>query len=1149
VQIRFLLGPAGSGKTFRCLAEIREALAGSAVSEVEDQLPLVLVAPKQTTYELERRLLADPQIPGYTRLFILSFERLADFVFDQLRQAPPKMLDEEGRVMVLRSLLTRQRDPLKVFRASARLTGFARQLSLALREIQQRQLTPENLAEVARCLAHSPGLASKLEDLALLWSEYLAWLEAHGLQDTDTLLSSAAKRLETARNAAGSGEPRCASGVPQIAGLWVDGFADLSEQELSLLEGLLPHCQSATLTFCLEEVPARSLSWLSNWSTTRAAFEKSHTRFSAAADAETRVEVLSRDPEKGRFRAQPALQHLERYWAEPRPWIGIGTESNLGKALRLVSCVDPETEAIEAAREILRHVHAGGRYRDVMVLTRSLEPYHQVLQRVFSRYEIPFFLDRRESVSHHPLAELTRSVLRTVAGNWPHDDWFAALKTGLVPAGEAEIDRLENEALARGWKGSVWQKPLAVANDPDLTRWLQKLQRRLLPPFQKLALACAGWRNKPTGAQLAGAIREFWQALKIADRLQESAASPAAPLPAAPSSVHVTVWQQVNAWLDNVELAFPVEPLSLKEWLPILDAGLANLTIGVIPPALDQVLVGAVDRSRNPEAKVTLVLGLNDTVFPAPPAGPVLLTENDRVELERYGLSMGGTAREQLARERYLAYVACTRARQRLVLTCSRADAEGAPLNPSPFLSQVRRLFPTLGIETSPAPSDWQQPEHVSELIEPLLTAGREVAGLADLPPLAAMLERLSQYRVPAPDESLSPEIAVRLYGPALNTSVSRIEQFAACPFRFFVHSGLRAEERQLFELDVREQGSFQHDVLALFHESLCAEKKRWRDITPTEARRRVAQIASGLQASYREGLLQSSEQTRFLATVLTDSLQDFVETLVGWMRDQYRFSPVAVELPFGTEEEGSAWNLDLGHGRRLVLHGRIDRVDLHREPGAAEADCVVIDYKSSYKQLDPVLLANGLQLQLLGYLAVLRRWPNVSDLFGVERIIPAGVFYVNLRGRYESEPSRTEALGDTIQARKLAYRHTGRFDRRVLRQLDCRPGATEGDQFNYRLTNAGKVFKNCQEPVHTAEFERLLQSVETHLTSMGGKIYSGLAEVAPFRKGTLAACDQCEYQPICRIDPWTHRFRVLSAPARAQTPTSIPVGAAESTP
>jgi len=772
----------------------------------------------------------------------------------------------------------------------------------------------------------------------------------------------------------------------------------------------------------------------------------------------------------------------------------------------------------------------------VSVVVRKLEGYHQPLQRVFSRYEIPFFLDRRESVAHHPLAELTRSAVRTVAFQWRHDDWFAALKTGLVPADEVEIDRLENEALARGWKGPVWRQAISVAAQPDLTRSLEHVRQKIFPPFQKLALQLAARQNRPAGPQLAEALRDFWKNLDVERQLQSWSDALVESFPSAignrQSAVHSTVWVEMNSWLDNVELAFLEESLPLREWLPILEAGLASLTVGVIPPALDQVLVGAIDRSRNPDIKLALVLGMNETIFPAPPEPTALLTDADCAELEKRNVVLGSNARYQLGRERYFGYIACTRARQRLVLTCSAIDANNKPLNPSPFLSQIQRLFPSLALETLPRMSDWRESEHASELIAPLIKTQTSKAKnweeVASIPAVASVIEGVRHFTSPEPAENLSPELAERLYGPTLRTSVSRLEQFAACPFRFFVHSGLLAEERQLFELDVREQGSFQHDALRLFHEQLREENTRWRDITPAEARERIGRIARALAASYRDGLLQASEETRFTARVLTESLQDFVETAVVWMREQYAFDPVAVELAFGENGAAPAWELDLGNGHRLALHGRIDRVDLCRDAESGEAFCVVVDYKSSQKQLDSLLVAHGLQLQLLAYLNVLRRWPNPCEFFGAPRLVPAGVFYVNLRGKYDRAPNRHDALAEVERARRLAYRHSGRFDARVLRKLDGRPDARQGDQFNYRLNNDGSLHKGSREALATDEFEALLEATEANLIRLGREIFSGAARVDPFRKGAMTACDQCGYQSICRIDPWTHRYRVL---------------------
>ena len=78
MRVHFLLGPAGSGKTWRCLEEIRAEL-----KRAPDGPPLLLLAPKQATFQLERQLLESPGLAGYTRLQIVSFDRLARWLLEQ----------------------------------------------------------------------------------------------------------------------------------------------------------------------------------------------------------------------------------------------------------------------------------------------------------------------------------------------------------------------------------------------------------------------------------------------------------------------------------------------------------------------------------------------------------------------------------------------------------------------------------------------------------------------------------------------------------------------------------------------------------------------------------------------------------------------------------------------------------------------------------------------------------------------------------------------------------------------------------------------------------------------------------------------------------------------------------------------------------
>ena len=100
-----------------------------------------------------------------------------------------------------------------------------------------------------------------------------------------------------------------------------------------------------------------------------------------------------------------------------------------------------------------------------------------------------------------------------------------------------------------------------------------------------------------------------------------------------------------------------------------------------------------------------------------------------------------------------------------------------------------------------------------------------------------------------------------------MRSSVSRIEQFAACAFRYFVNSGLQAEERILFELDARQKGSFQHLALARIPlSSFKNENKTWHDLSPTDARRRMAAICAALIPQFQAGLLAADAPSRFAA-------------------------------------------------------------------------------------------------------------------------------------------------------------------------------------------------------------------------------------------------------------------------------------------
>jgi ATP-dependent helicase/nuclease subunit B len=1135
------------------LAEVRAALSADPSG-----LPLLFLAPKQSTFQLERQLLSDPQLAGFSRLQILSFDRLAQSLLaDRVRECPP-LLDEEGRLMVLRAMLGRHAGHLQQFHAAARLPGFAQTLSQVLRECQQNGVSPTQLQETARREHLPAALRSKLQDVALLYESYRQWQRDQGFRDLDDLLAVAADILRDPLN-----RPY------RLAGLWLDGFAEMTDPELGFLMALIPCCQEAVLTFCLPGETSEEAHWLSTWSVVTQTYRRCRTACEVIPGSRVVTEVLPGGRDPSRFRSNPTLRQLAVAWAFPgavtQRWGEAASGSDRGlepfdpvsvaAALRLVSCRSPEEEVLVAAREIRQFVLRGGRFRDCAVIVRSLERYHDLVRREFRRYEIPCFIDRRESLAHHPLAELTRHALRGVVFGWRQEDWFGALRSGLVGVDEDEVDALENEARASGWQGTVWSRPLpATASGPPHQR-LEAIRRRswqALGPLQQALSARRGstFAGQDVGgvhipaAALTTAVRSLWSDLGVEEQLLRWHEDAALSAPWT-DTVHASVWRQMRSWLESVDLAFEGIEYPLAEWLPIVEVGLSHLTVGILPPSLDQVLIGAIDRARNPELKLVVLLGLNQGVFPGPPPAPPVFSEDERAQLETARVRLGAVSQRFLGRERYYGYIALTRASERLVMTWAAAQDGDQPLSPSPFVTDTLRLFPESRAEEPGPPTRWRECVHPIELSGLLAQArGGDLSRLRECSPLAAefLTKRIAAWaelrRLPVPPE-LDPVTARTLYGSPLLTSVTALEQFAACPFRFFVYAGLKCRPRRTFDLGHRELGDFQHQVLSAFHRALPAQGCTWHTIAPAEARTQVIEIAARLAATFAGGRAIVDARRRQQAVQTGRELARVVEVLVTWMQ-QYEFEPCAAELRFAPDGEFPPWTVDLSESDRLALMGSIDRVDLWRADAGGPAYGVVIDYKSSPETLDRAAMAAGLQLQLPAYLNVLCHLPQIRERWAIDRVQPAGMFYVGLRRAASRGQSRQEVLAEDDHGGRAAHQHRGRFDAELLTRFDRRSrskdGPLVGDQFHFRLSaRTGKIDARNQNPVSSSELRQLLDQTTQWIRHFGRAILAGDVRVDPYRDGQRTPCEFCDFASICRIDPWSHSYRALPPVQAAQ--------------
>ncbi len=1129
-KVRFILGPAGSGKTWHCVTSARQALAESA-----DGPPLLFIAPKQATFQIESQVVDGEAIQGYTRLQVLSIPRLAEYLLSEFAPDSSQVLNEDGRLMVLRSLLAQHGAELQAFQSAAAIPEFAQEIGQLLQDLARHQLNADALKSLASRSDLTPSLQKKLADLEILSRRYRDWLDHNQLKDPECLLELATEQVRRLGPLEATQHPFW------IDQLWLDGFGEMTPQELDLVTAVVRHTREATIAFCLDPMAPVSDSWLDLWAPIRETYERCRTRFEALDTVTVESLPFPLPGTSTRFTSETPLAHLESAWNQAvRPGPEVSGDP---PPLQIAVAEDRENEVTHAARTLLRFVReTPSRFRRAAVIVRQLADYAEIIKRTFDRYQIPYFIDQRDPIRHHPAVLLTQSALRLVLFRWRTEDWMSALKTMLVHPDRERLFALENVAIEFGWDGSQWLTgPQSSQSDPTA---LDSFRREVIRPFLQLESTLeVGTPDSPRpvpGLRMVQAIREFWEQVHLEDNLAQwdlELQTNTLESSEASRPIHSAVFEQLRDWIDNVELAFTDTHRTLREWLPILETGLSSLSVGVIPPTLDQVLVGSVDRTRSPDIDLAIVLGLNESVFPASPAAPPLLTEWDRQQLAESLDSFLPSPKRQLAVERFYGYIACTRASTQLVVSYARQAPDGKQLNPSWLVHHLHRLSPGLTEATVEPQADFATAQHVSELIQPLF---HQLVHGHPLPEWAAGLGlNPSELSVPDPDDSqqglrLPPELSQRLYlnrNQSLPTSVSRLEQFAACPFRFFVHSGLRCDEREEFQLDARRLGSFQHQVLEDFHHQIEAEGIRWRDLSPTTARNRIATLAKHVAQTFHHGIFLRTDEARFALENTIERLQEFIGIIIEWM-EQYEFDPTAVELGFGGEQDTvGPWHVKLDEGR-LAFVGKIDRLDLHRAPNQIAAPTVVIDYKSSGKKLDPVLMHEGVQLQLLTYLNVIEKLPELAQHLGVERLQPTGVFFVPLRGHSPRSRTRDDARLQHSEHRPRAFQHVGCFDRTALRLLDNRAEAAQGDQIQYALKKDGTPKKTAWNVMEPEVFDSLMHQTETAVRNMGNRILAGDIAVTPYQHRQQTPCQYCQYAAVCRIDPETHPFRPLEMPA-----------------
>ncbi len=1181
LSVRLILGRAGSGKTWWCQNQICGELSRSLVEGPK----LILLVPEQASLQMERGLLAmleTSNVKALGRCEVLSFRRLANRIFAETTGPSPVPLTPLGRQMALRLLISRHRKSLREFARVAERGSFIVEVSRGVAELLQESITLQQLDDAAAAAEESGDpTAARLHDVALLYRAYLEHLGDERV-DPEGVLDLARTRMAGAEWLRG-------------ARVWIDGFAGLTRQQVRTLVSLSQIASHIDIALLVDPERAAGISSLVDPNSDASIFTRTEqtavTLLRAFTDAGVKIEsaIKLTPATPPRFSSATALATLERGIFNAPPVIKVadhfadGSDSNPESSAQLDDAAlsiiraptrrDEVDAVLRAVLDLTQRTENPLRYRDIALIVRDLAPYHDILSAALHAHRIPFFIDRRRPMHHHPLVQLVTGLVSLIGGRRFDDAIVRILKTGLSGLTDDAVNAIENYTLAFGLHHPAawtrrWTRPLpnsrigdpAKADDPT------RVEIALVDSARSTLVGTLGdwWpgetssRAHPKAATWVRRLHATLQALRVTETLAAWRRAALAADRLDEAAEHEQVWSELMSLLEELDAALGDESMTGRQFREVVESGLSEFTLGLTPPTLDQLLVSSIERSRHPAIRCAFILGFSEGDFPARAREETIFGDAERAFLSARDARLGRTRDEEQLDERALAYIAVTRPSEQLFISYPESSESGRKLEPSSFLNSILGAAPGTkirevksdsadGVSTAASLAgrlnltlrDWAAGRITSAEASPWLAAYDWARKLDDSRLRGAVAASLRALAPIEPAE-VAADVAAMLWPAPHRTSVTRLEAFAQCPFKHFARYGLGLTERPEHEVSQMHLGNLYHEVLEQFTNDLIASGDDLGGLSDEEIQRRLTDLCGRILPLYAEKLGLTDDErdkVRWRADLeLPFALRSHRATI-----GRTGLRPKFTEKQFADARDNAlpALVLETGNGEVVHIRGKIDRIDWVER--GAERIAVVYDYKRALGRrlaLDEVY--HGLALQLLAYLLVLRdAGLGAADA----QIIPGGAFYLSLLGRHIRVTHPSEVDGEKFNP-FAQLKPRGVIDAGWIDQLDPTisppPDSKKGDRggsseaFSVRRTKDGELgYLNSSDGLPTGVMPLLLEHVRARMIELAERWLTGDVRVLPIRHGRQTPCSTCPYRSVCRFEFSTHETRALSPLSR----------------
>ena len=994
----------------------------------------IVLVPDSYTLGVEKAVMEETGITATFDIEVTGFSRLAS------KETGVGVLSKEGGVLLMKRAINACAKDLKHYARVVGVQGFANEMFAVVTSMRLNGITPERLKEAENELDDCATLR-KNRDIILLYEKYSEELKKEGLDGT-----SRAERFaeEIPSNPRLKGVRVFALGFDSLSAIQIRILTELAltgDVTAALLNGYgLPNA---------ELYPSESIRRLTSYAVERG------VNVTKPVWARETLKEPFKTLHENMFSGSGAV-------AENNGEVVLFAEANIFEQFNAV------------AREIIRLVRREGlRFKDVAIVNAQPE-HNKELDEVFVRYGIPHYIDLRYPLKNTLAAKYIVALTDAVRFNFRRDKVFRLLKSPLFDWDEDQKFRFENYILKTNKDFDAFTEELT--GEGERFEDLRKALMAAAEPF----------RAKKTAARYAETVaaivtdENFVRLLNAAaDGIDENTAA-----------ANLRAGEKIAALMAEYVRLCGEQEEGLEAFRSAFDAAVAAEELALIPRFADSVFVGELRSGYIYGTRALFIIGATQSSLPQKHDFRSVISAADAMRLEDAGIKLYPTPYDSM-REEQFAVTELFGKTERLYIGYPMSSGNGTARPSSVIVEASERTnTPVIKLSSRFSPEDLNDAESIEDFVSSPQNAVFGYLMYKNKMPGAALnaIEKALEKEGLKPDiADPSPPERVPMReslgkGREPVSSVSQIECFYCCPYRYYLRYGLGLKEREEGKLRPPDIGILSHKAMELyfgrFKNRVHASDPETLKAARAEIARQVVEGAGKNSGNISKATLASLER----------SLVYSMEKLTGNVL-RGRYEPVAVEYKFGFED-GTPLKVSEDGGIRL--RGKIDRIDSDGDSAA------VLDYKTGSEKWDMSGVYYGRKLQSSIYLKA------VAERTGLKA---AGAFYVPLKSSY------------TKSGKKYRYDGFVSDDIGVLTGFDSDLGKLTRGRKHSDIVPGGVTVKDGEllpiEQKNTLSGEEMSETLD-YAARMAAEAVKDIAIGYNGREPLQGECERCAYKEIC---------------------------------